>query len=542
MAVSDLDSLWSEAFPHTARPQLYSGDQVDGDGFRPLSEAEAFLPEPSTYSHVQLFTATWNNQIALKAAQDEYMAIAHEIDNIKGKVGTAKDPQALADPIDFEERKEAALYGYKYEVPKPCLFSAGMMGGKLPEEVSEAEKRDVRLMPEPFSQGGFIPNDRQFKGRLSRAKDKRNPDGWSPIYRDGKALIPRAQKHHDEYTGKYVKRAIDDKGSVIYPDSDGETEDSMATPSKVINKRLTRTRFAGRRVPSTRDASEARSVSSTPSRKRPATPAMDTKEGSPVSKRVKAGAGVHLSWNSERPKHPNQYTKAKEAAARVAAEAAAAGMPTPVRQMPDWHTMTNDQLKARKWTDDELRDSLVKDHTWLHPDPAKALEWKDKILNGINPVRSWSMVKKWAEWRKDNRDKRPRKKEFAPHARGGGSARGGSRIVEAARRSRRESTEEGGGDDSGDTPRRSMRNRHAVCLRPFCSLINAFIINVSIIDASIINVFIDASIINVFIDASIINVFIDASIIDAFINAFIDACTTTTITPLPSPALSGRVI
>ncbi|RMZ89578.1 hypothetical protein DV736_g3195, partial [Chaetothyriales sp. CBS 134916] len=457
MAVSDVDTLWSEAFPDTARPQLYSGDQVDEDGFRPLSEAEAFLPEASTYSHLQLFAATWNNQIALKAAQDEYMAITHDIDKIKGTVGTTKDPQASVDPVDFEERKEAALYGYKYEAPKPCLFSAGMIGGKLSEEVSEVEKRDVRLMPDPFSQAGFVPNDRQFKGRLSRAKDKRNPDGWTPIYRDGKALIPRAQKHHDEYTGKYVRRAIDDKGSVIYPDSDAETEDSLATPSKAVNKRLTRTRFAGRRVPSTRDVSEARSVSSTPSRKRPATPTTETKEGTPVSKRVKAG--VHLSWNSDRPKHPNQYTKAKEAAARVAAEAAAAGIPTPMRQMPDWSTMTAEELKARKWTDDELRDSLVKDHTWLHPEPAKALEWKDKILNGINPVRSWSMVKKWAEWRKDNRDKRPRKKEFAAQVKGGAPARGASRIVEETRRSRRESTEDGKGDDSGDTPRRSMRKR-----------------------------------------------------------------------------------
>ncbi|RMD42706.1 hypothetical protein DV735_g2442, partial [Chaetothyriales sp. CBS 134920] len=437
---------------------LYVGEELDEHGFRLLRDAGAFLPKASTFSHLQLFTTTWNNQIALKAAQDEYMAIAQDIDRIKGTSGTVKDPQALADPIDFEESKEAALYGYKYEAPKPCLFSAGMIGGKLAEEVSEVEKRDVRLVPDPFAQGGFIPNDRQYKGRLLRAKDKRNPDGWTPIYRDGKALIPRAQKHHDEYTGKYVRRAIDEKGSVIYPDSDLETEDSVATPSKTtVNKRLTRTRFAGRRVPSTRDGSEARSVSSTPSRKRPATPAMDTKEATPVPKRIKAG--VHLSWNSDKPKHPNQYTKAKEAAARAAAEAEAAGIPLPVHQMPDWGAMTSEELKARKWTDNELRDSLAKDHTWLHPDPAKALEWKDKILNGINPVRSWSMVKKWAEWRKDNRDKRPRKKELAAQTKGGAAARGANRIVEESRRSRRESTEDGRGEDSGDTPRRSMRNR-----------------------------------------------------------------------------------
>ena len=259
----------------------------------------------------------------------------------------------------------------------------------------------------------------------------------------------------------YIKRKVDENGELIRPDSAG-SEDSLATPSKAVDKRLTRTRFGGRKVPPTRETSETPSVSSTPSRKRPGTPAHEPRQGTPAFKRFKAT--LSEPPKSDRPKHPNQYTKAREAAARAAAEAAAAGIPPPIPQMPDWSHMTPEQLRARKWTDEELIDSLKKDHSWLHAEATKALEWKDKILNGINPVRSWSMVKKWAEWRRDNKDKRPRKKELTPLADGIGErtaspAVGATVAGEDRKEIKREGSEELNEEEASETPRRSMRNR-----------------------------------------------------------------------------------
>jgi hypothetical protein len=54
---------------------------------------------------------------------------------------------------------------------------------------------------------------------------------------------------------------------------------------------------------------------------------------------------------------------------------------------------------------------------WLHDDPTKAEDWKNKIINGINPVRSFSMFRKWAYWRDENKDKRPRAKKNLPEDR-----------------------------------------------------------------------------------------------------------------------------
>ena len=462
----EVDILWKETFPAATRPELYSSSNTDSDGFQPLTDAEAFVQDPASLTHLQLFAASLNNQIALKAAQDEYSAISQEIFDIKGRDINVKDPQALLDFDDFEDRKEAALYDYKYEVRKPALMHITAPGNKQLEDISEQEKRDVRLLPEPFMQAGFVAlTEKIHKSLLAKAKNKHNPDGWAPIQRHGRRMIPQQQEQHDEYNVVYIKRNVDENGEIIYPDSVA-SDDFMTTPSKAIDKRLTRTRFGGRKVPPTRETSETPSVASTPSRKRGATPMADHRDGTPASKRAKTATLEPMK--PDRPKHPNQYTKAKEAAARAVAEAAAAGVPPPPQQMPDWSRMTSDELRGRKWSDEELIDSLRRDHSWLHADPAKALEWKDKILNGINPVRSWSMVKKWAEWRRENKDKRPRKKELTPLLDALGEnapspALSGSILMDENRELKREDTEESNGllfvDNAADNPRRSLRHK-----------------------------------------------------------------------------------
>jgi hypothetical protein len=402
MDVLQNEQLWQHAFPDGTRPLLYLDDNRDEDGFRLLADPQSFVADVSGLSHLQLYATTSNNQTALKQAQDEYLEISRQIAALKGKDPLAKNPRALQDPDEFEERKEASLYGYKYEHNRPALLHNGIIGNRAADDITDQEKRDVRLFQNPFEQGGFVPTEKQYKGMLARSTEPKNIDGWKPLLRKDKRLIPRQNKERLEYTNIYVRRNIDENGELIRPDSSG-TDDSIATPSKVENKRLTRTRFGGKKVPPTRDVSEAPSIASTPGRKRAATPAFDGRDSTPASKRRRPNV-------DDRPRHPNQYTKAKELAAQQAAKSAINGTESTPGVMPDWSKMPREQLLSRKWTDEELVDSVKKDHAWLHPESARSLEWRDKIVNGLNPVRSWSMLKKWGEWKASDRDKRPRKK------------------------------------------------------------------------------------------------------------------------------------
>jgi hypothetical protein len=426
MCALQAERLWQEAFPDKPRPQLYASDKYDEDGFKPLADPQEFLTNIANLTHLQLYALADNNVLNLKAAQDEYQQLTREIATIKGRAVTIKHPRALDEPEVFEHKKQSALYGYEYVPPKPAVMGHNQ---KL-EDFSEQEKRDVIIQPDPFTEAKFVPTPSEFRRITRAAKKAANPDGWKPIEIDGKWWIPLQQTHHDEYRGVYRKREVDANGEIIRPVSPDPAEvGPNGTPIQLelVDKRITRTRFGGKKHPPTRDASEAPSTSSTPSRKRAASPAtVEPREGTPKRQKpngIPYPAPVPLPIPAQpaqpvlpvKPKHPNQYTKAREreqAAQLAAARAAAGGGPVvlPPTTLPDISSLSTEEKLNRKWTDDELRAAITADHTWLNPDPAKAAEWRDKILQGVNPVRSWSMVKKWSQWKGEGKDKRPRKK------------------------------------------------------------------------------------------------------------------------------------
>ncbi|KEF55405.1 uncharacterized protein A1O9_08155 [Exophiala aquamarina CBS 119918] len=410
---AEIDSLWQAAFGSTSRPALYTSEELNEDGFLPLSEPSSFLMNISNLNRQQLYAASSNNQIAMKSAQDEYLDLERQINRIKGK-SKFKNPQQLPPPDVFEEQKEAVLYNYKYEPNKPALLQSGIPGLRAADEVTDREKHDVRLAQEPFEQGGFVPKEKEYKAMHAKARNPKNADGWTPISKDGKGLIPMQQTHKDEYNIKYNTNNNKANGDVNFdgarPQSAG-TDASANTPSKAVDKRLTRTRYDGKKVPATRDVSEAPSVASTPGRKRESTPLIDGREDTPNSKRRKLNG-------PDKPKHPNQYTKAREA--REAKEAresavvnttAAQATPKPAPANVDWTQLSPTELQNRKWTDEELVEAVKQTHSWLHDDAKKAEEWKHKIINGVNPVRSFSMFRKWAYWKVNDQDKRPRNKK-----------------------------------------------------------------------------------------------------------------------------------
>ncbi|KIW18361.1 hypothetical protein PV08_02649 [Exophiala spinifera] len=434
MSTAEIDSQWASAFGTTPRPVLYASEEFNEDGFQPLNDPQTFIMNISNLKRKQLYAASANNQIAMRLAQDEYLDLERQINRIKGKE-TMKNPQALPPHDVFEERKEAALYGYKYEANKPALLVAGIPGLRAADDISEREKHDVRLFQEPFEQGGFVPKEREYKAMVAKAANPKNIDGWDPVMKNGRPLYPKQQVHHDEYSITYVKRNVDEKGEIIRPVSPASNA-SRDTPNKAVNKRLTRTRFDGRKVPATRDVSEAPSGVTTPTKKRGNTPANDEREDTPTGKRRKLnGAAVetvkpkhpnqytrgrpgygNLPTNPDRPKHPNQYTKAKELATQNAVSTSAVqNPPKATGSKVPWQGLSAEEMRKRKWTDEELLEAIKQDHSWLSMQgPAKAEENKTKILNGMNPVRSYSMVMKWEQWRAENRDKRPRNKKEDP--------------------------------------------------------------------------------------------------------------------------------
>jgi len=416
MGSIEIESLWRSAFGDAARPQLYTSQSPGSDDFLPLNDPQNFIMDLANLSHPQLYAASANNQIAMKLAQDEYLQLDRQIAQIKGKE-SSKNPRSLQEPDVFEERKESQLYGYKYEAHKPALLHAGIPGLRSADELTDKEKHDVRLFQEPFEQGGFVPTEKQYKAMLAKARNPKNIDGWKPVEKNGKRLIPKQQVHHDEYTMVYVRRAIDENGELIRPESAGSEESSAAaTPTKVVNKRLTRTRFDGRKVPPTRDVSEASSAISTPGRKRPSTPLLGaTQEATPAAKRRK------FNTLEDQPSRPYQYRRATEVASQNASAKLHTDSSTP---QPSWALLSPAALRQRKWTDEELVEAVKQDHLWLHDDPAKAEDWKHKIINGVNPVRSFSMFKKWAYWKDENKDKRPRSKKDAGHKEVNGTGRG----------------------------------------------------------------------------------------------------------------------
>jgi hypothetical protein len=432
MSENNMDADWRAAFgDQSARPKLYSSDQLNEEGFQPLTDPQKFIQPLGDLNAQQMYSAAANNQLAMKQAQDEYLELQRQIQTITMKgMDSFKDPQSFPSHDDFEERKEADLYGYKYEAGKPVLLHSGHPGVRAADEVTEQEKHDVRFLPDPFEQGGFIPKPKELKSITDKAKDLKNPDGWDPVIdKAGRHLIPKQQTHHDEYTHTYVKRNVDENGQYIRPvspDSDAPKE----TPEKLGNKLLSRTRFDGKKVPATRDVSEAPSTASTPrGRKRGSPPGDYKREDTPSTKRPKVATDAALPTEAPpKRKGQNQYTKAREERERLARQQQAQGLANPLyapqpsrttasappngHQTKSWLDMSTEEKRTRAWAEQDLKDAIREDHTWLNDDPKKAQKWATELLKpDKTAVRSFAMYKKWGYWRNEGLDKRPRAKD-----------------------------------------------------------------------------------------------------------------------------------
>ena len=390
------ETLWREVFGDGERPTIYSSVKAPKGDFAMLTSPKVFMKDLKTLSHTQLYALAENCELALKTAQDEYLHIERLIRRLEQKDSTAK-PQALLDPDQFEEEKEVTLYGYK-RIPRGMPYTRTKDG------------TDFYGFQEPFSQGGFVPTEAQYKRMKANAKDPNNIDDWTPIERDGKKLIPRMPRspppRQRGFTGTLSRPSrharlleqgfSDTDATAAFSDSD-----AFETPTKRA------TRFLGRKIPPTRDPSET----SKPNRGSPA-PHLG-KHKLIINKLTPALMSVSASHPHSSPS-PNETspTPSSNKRRRITTEndhhnnPVATSSGTNPGSSP---AASQTDPEDKKWTDASLISTINADHSFLHPDPAMALVWKNAILNAPNPVRSYAMKRKWAWWRKGGLDKRPRR-------------------------------------------------------------------------------------------------------------------------------------
>ena len=435
MPVSNgVTSRWKEAFGNEECPTLYTTEDSQGQEFAPLNSPQKFLQDHEQLSRQQLYAIAENCQRVLKLAQDEYLHIEKLVRRLEGK-NAIKNPQALVDPDQFEEEKESVLYGYK-RVPRGQPYTRAKAGS------------DYIGFQEPFSQGGFVPTELQYRRKRAKADDKNNIDGWKPVERDGRKLIPRRphsppaqqrgftakasspaprKRQHDEANG------VSDT-DVTVTDTNASESDVHATP----NRRGTR--FLGQKIPPTRETSEAPpSIRGSPTprgRPRSVKPnhaleskvkvksglqsthiAVTSASSSPNSlgKRKRAnGTGdaedlpiITITEDSEASKKTKIMSKTVPRAER--AERIVIENPAYVEQDRMLQPLSQQPDGDKKWTASSLIEAIWRDHSFLHPDPQTALKWKAAIMSAHNPVRTYAMKRKWAWWKKGGMDKRPRK-------------------------------------------------------------------------------------------------------------------------------------
>ncbi|KAK5939250.1 hypothetical protein PMZ80_008553 [Knufia obscura] len=316
-----LDSLWEASFPDRSRPALYSSAERADDGWLPLTDADDFLVDSlAGLDPAQLYALTANNAEALQKAQQEWTQLERLAQHLKTRDPFSvhyKDPQELPRQEIFEERKEAVLYNYKYEAHRrmlPARFT-------ISENVTDQEKFDCREPPEPFSQGGFIPNEKQYKSLMSAAKSEgreKNPDNQKP-YETNFAF-------EDRPPGTWVAKMLQPEAP-----PPPRTRAREAALNGGVNPSDRLTRFNGEKVPPTRGLSTAPTDVASP-RSRVSTPVGGA---SPALKKRKIDA-VDVTGALPKKKHPNQYTKrreAEEAAQLAAAQDAASqnGQPVPMQ-------------------------------------------------------------------------------------------------------------------------------------------------------------------------------------------------------------------
>ncbi|PWY72362.1 hypothetical protein BO70DRAFT_117062 [Aspergillus heteromorphus CBS 117.55] len=171
------------------RPEPYRKSRTSKGEFLEISPLEDFLGplrDAELRTSEELYAITENTAYALKAWQDEYLAIEklHKLAT-RHTAKPVSDPRKLQRPQVFEDKKEAMLYGYKWEA-----------------------KEDKVGNQNPFTQGGFKPTPAQFRKMSAKiGPNHPNPDGWRTVKKFGEEYVPKFQNPpREEFVGKATRK------------------------------------------------------------------------------------------------------------------------------------------------------------------------------------------------------------------------------------------------------------------------------------------------------------------------------------------------
>lgn len=167
------------------RPGPYLCDKTEKGEFLKLTPVEKFLDTLIDFESMptdQLHAAAQNVYHALRTWQDEWIAIEELSKRVTNKPKKSSNPRALDRPEVFRDKKEAMLYGYKYDasIHEP--------------KKREANNETIFKCQDPFVQGGFRPTAAQLrKMQTEVGKNNPNPDNFKTMMRDKQEYVPRFQ-------------------------------------------------------------------------------------------------------------------------------------------------------------------------------------------------------------------------------------------------------------------------------------------------------------------------------------------------------------
>ncbi|KAL4780891.1 hypothetical protein BJX76DRAFT_350589 [Aspergillus varians] len=375
------------------RPDPYKKSKVGRGEFLEITPLEHFLSQlrdPELRSIDELYAVTENVAYALKAWQDEFLAI----DKLQ-KLATrhnhkiTSDPRKLERPQVFEDRKEAMLYGYKYD-----------------------PKEDKIGHQNPFVQGGFKPTPAQYRKMLQKVGlANPNPDGWPTITRFGVDYVPKFQNPpREDFIGKATrkrkaaeleaaKRAnYSDEAAATETPTTAEFDQDYANPAK----RRARTRRQAAEGENTTEFANARTFAT-------------RGRGGRSRGRGAARGGSRAASEAPLAPAPTLGTPARSTPVADGSSQARHGASqlVPIEPAPNGGPATASTTKPLLGS---AQDEAL--------DPAE-LARRQKIANSKNPKRTEAMLNHWARFNREGRVRNPKRSKAQIEA---------DRAVEAARR------------------------------------------------------------------------------------------------------------
>lgn len=239
-----------------ARPGPYKTMKVEKGDFLDLDTLDDLLEPlqtPELLTPDELYALTEAASFAMRAWQDEYVALdklyvqAHRhrreplsedakrsvLMGNKKKTGhpLARVPEHVR---DFEDKKEAMLYGYKH------TYFQGNTSTTAPWAPQD-----------PFAQGGYVPTPAQARRMAAKTgPDDRNPDGWQPVRRDRIEYVPRLWEPHKEpqfpkFTRK--RKAAEVEAAAKTSETEEAQNEEAEAEEEYLHPAKRRTRGRGRR-------------------------------------------------------------------------------------------------------------------------------------------------------------------------------------------------------------------------------------------------------------------------------------------------------